>query len=291
MTLLTVTYSLNALLMMALGVGLGAWLIHRFGLSWRLYGIGALTFVLSQVGHIPFNALILPWLFQIGMPRPPVAAGILGVAIFAGLSSGLWEETARWVMYRWGVKEARSWREALVLGAGHGGIEAVIFGALAAWTFIQALALSGVADLSTVVPAERLPEIQTFMEAVWSASWPASLLGALERLLALPLHLALSVLVLQVFRRRQMRWWLFAVLWHAAANGVTYGFLQWSQSAYLTELVFSLFTLGSCVIIWLLRDRQVPGVSAAAPEAQPVLPVAIRPAAETNEDLEKTRYQ
>ena len=51
----TVFPVLNSLLMIGLGLGLGILLARRFGLSWGLYGVGALTFIGSQVLHIPFN--------------------------------------------------------------------------------------------------------------------------------------------------------------------------------------------------------------------------------------------
>ena len=47
---------LNGLLMILMPIGLGLWLEKRLRLGWRLWWIGAATFVLSQVGHIPFNS-------------------------------------------------------------------------------------------------------------------------------------------------------------------------------------------------------------------------------------------
>ena len=62
----TLIPALNTFLMIGLGLGLGLVLHHRFDLPWGLYGVGALTFVLSQVGHIPFNMWLLnPWLAKI----------------------------------------------------------------------------------------------------------------------------------------------------------------------------------------------------------------------------------
>ena len=65
MDLLIITRLLNWLLMIGLPVGLGVYLTRRFRLGWRLWWIGAATFVLSQVGHIPFN-WILTRLFALG---------------------------------------------------------------------------------------------------------------------------------------------------------------------------------------------------------------------------------
>lgn len=68
---LYLTHALNALLMIALPVALGIFLTRRFHLGWRLFFIGAATFILSQVGHIPFN-LLVGSLYQRGVfPIPP----------------------------------------------------------------------------------------------------------------------------------------------------------------------------------------------------------------------------
>ena len=46
---------INPLLMMLIPLALGIFLARRLGGSWRLYGLGAATFIGSQVAHIPFN--------------------------------------------------------------------------------------------------------------------------------------------------------------------------------------------------------------------------------------------
>lgn len=38
-------------------------LLHHWKPGWRILQISAATFILSQVGHIPFNAL-MTWLFS-----------------------------------------------------------------------------------------------------------------------------------------------------------------------------------------------------------------------------------
>ena len=59
---------LNPLLMIALGLGLGVFFGRRLGAEWRLFGIGAVTFIASQVFHIPFNGRALtPALATLGL--------------------------------------------------------------------------------------------------------------------------------------------------------------------------------------------------------------------------------
>ncbi|HVN53564.1 MAG TPA: YhfC family glutamic-type intramembrane protease [Anaerolineaceae bacterium] len=149
-----------------------------FHLSWRLWWIGATTFVLSQVGHIPFNSL-LTWMGQRGIiPSPPTEARLAVNAVILGLSAGLWEELSRYAAYRWWAKDARSWRKGIFLGAGHGGVEAILVGAVTFYAFINLVALRG-ADLSKIVPASQLALAQQQVNTYWSAPWPATLMGGI----------------------------------------------------------------------------------------------------------------
>jgi len=85
------THLLNGFLMILLPVGLGVYLTRKLSLGWRLWWIGAGTFVLSQVGHIPLN-FVLTALFQRGLlPKPPMTWKPIFYAVVLGLSAGLWE--------------------------------------------------------------------------------------------------------------------------------------------------------------------------------------------------------
>src|SRR5512146_2676712 len=130
MDILVVTRLLNGLLMIGLPVALGFFLTRRFHLGWRLWWIGAATFIISQVGHIPFNWIFTRLFALKYLPTPPAEWSLVFNAVFLGLSAGLFEELARAGVYRWWADDARSWRKGVLLGAGHGGVEAIILGAL-----------------------------------------------------------------------------------------------------------------------------------------------------------------
>ncbi len=251
--MLHITYSLNALLMIALPLALGWLLTRRFGLGWRLFWIGGLTFIGSQVVHLPLN-FGLTALFARGLlPAPPEAYHLLFNATVLGLTAGLSESLARYVVYRWWIKAARTWREGVLFGAGHGGVEAIILGLLAGLALVQMIALRQ-ADLSGLVPPEQLNLLREQVTAYWSAPWYASLLGAVERVFALTLHVTAAVLVLQVFRRNNILWLPAAIGWHALADAVTvYSVQQWG--IYVTEGLLAIFALLSLVILLALRPR------------------------------------
>ncbi len=284
-----ILYPLNGLLMLALPIGLGIYLTRRFKLGWRLWWIGAATFVLSQVGHIPFNA-ILTQLFARGiLPAPPQEWQLVFNVVVLGLSAGLWEETARYAAYRWWARDARTWKRGLLLGAGHGGIEAIILGALVLVNFIIIAALRS-SDLGSIVPPEQLELASQQMQAYWSAPLPMILLGALERVFAIVLHLTLSLLVLQVFVRRQIIWLAASITWHALANAVAVYMLA-IYGAYAAEGFLAVNTLLCLVVIAKLYK---PDPVQPAEDLGPV-PALLDPASikveDSEESLNQSRYQ
>jgi uncharacterized membrane protein YhfC len=287
MDILFWAHLLNALLMIAMPVGLAIYLTRRWRMGWRLWLIGAATFILSQVGHIPFNALLNPVLLQTGLTELPMPAQILISAVILGLSAGLFEELFRYGMFRWWAKDARSWRTGILTGAGHGGAEAILLGLLALYAFLQ-LAVLRNADLSALVPADQLEIAREQVSVYWSMTWYDSLLGALERLFTIPVQISMAVLVLQCFVRRQGFWVWLAVGYHALIDatvvlGVNY------LGSYGTEALVAGYAALSLAIIFRLQTPEPvpPSDGNPAPAAPAFVP---RPPEETAEKLEDTRF-
>jgi uncharacterized membrane protein YhfC len=272
MDILFITHFLNGFLMIAMPIGLGIYLTHRFHLGWRIWLIGAAGFLLSQVGHIPFNWGVNQIFVKGLLPLPSGIGLVVFNALFGGLSAGLWEELTRYSVFRWWAKDARSWGKGLLAGAGHGGAEAIVLGGLVMVNFF-ALAAYRYKDMSTVVSPDQLAQAQQQITSFWSIPWPMSLLGAVERLFTIPCQIALAVLVLQAFTRKKFYWVGLAVLYHAILDASTvYLSSLWnaySWGVYAIEGVIGIFALISIAIIFLLRDRAVPQSDLTGPEMAP----------------------
>ena len=287
MDILFFAHLLNGLLMIAMPVGLAIFLTARWKLGARLWLIGAATFILSQVGHIPFNALATLVLNRTPLANMTPEAALIFNAVFLGLSAGLFEELFRYGMFRWWAKDARSWRKGVLAGAGHGGAEAIILGALVLYAFLQLVYLRN-ADISKVVPAAQLALTQQQVSAYWSMSWYASLLGALERLFTIPTQIALAVLVLQTFTRKQWFWVWLAVLYHAALDAGAV-WLSVHSGSLPTEVLAGAFALISLLLIFLLRQPEP--LEDNLPPSSPPPPVFVpKPIESTPENLDQSRY-
>lgn len=293
MDILFFTYLLNGLTMVILPIVVGVFLSRKLKVRWLLWWIGGAIFILSQIGHIPFN-ILLTMLFQQGiLPSPPLEYTTVFNAVILGLSAGLWEETILYASYRWWVKDARSWAKALMLGTGRGGIESIILGVIVLYNFSRMYAMRGI-DLSTLVPPEMQPMIEEQIRLFWSTPWYLTLLGAIERVFTLVFHMSAAVLVLQVFLRKQIRWLWIAVLWHAVIDITSViVFETWGPVA--AELVLGGLTLVSVVIIITFyqpeTDTKIEPEGESQPDQGSSPGLQLEDIEETPENLEDTRFE
>lgn len=277
----------NSFLMIGMPLVLGVVLVRWLKVEWKIFGMGAVVFIGSQVLHVPFNFWILsPAIERLGFEVSQAGLGLFVVAVFYGLSAGIFEELARYFAYRYWVQEARNWSAGLMFGAGHGGIEAIIFGALAAYGLIQALIYKN-ADLATVVPAEQVELAAAQLETYWSLPWYLAIMGAVERVGAICIHLSASILVMQVFRRRNHLWLWTAIGWHTLIDAVAvYSIQVWG--VLFTEGFVLLFGVLSILIVWALRESHQDDDQAELPPQPPQTEFRSLPISE--EKLDDSRY-
>lgn len=287
MNILIITHALNGLLMIAMPIGLAIILTRRWKMGWKIWWIGFATFIISQVGHIPFN-----WGAGLLLNRSnlvyssPLAQQVFNAA-FLGLSAGVFEEISRYLVLRFWVKKARSWRNGILFGAGHGGSEAIILGVLVLFSYTSMLAIRDV-DLSTLVSADQLGLAQQQVQTYWSIPWYDSLVGTVERFFTIPVQICLAVIVMQAFTRKKIGWLFIAILYHAVIDG-TVVFLMPSLGMYWTETLVGGFALLSLAIIFLLRQTEPAPRPEPLPAPSPA--VTLKPVMETSEYLDNSRYQ
>jgi len=283
---------INGLIMIAIPLLLGIFLISRFDTKWRIWGIGALTFICSQVLHIPFNKWLLePLMDWFGLQPEPNSMSLAVIGLLAGLSAGFFEETARLVVYKRWLLKARSWKEGVLFGAGHGGCEAILLGLLVLAGFFQMVALREATpeSLSRLVSPDQVEATLTSIQAYWTTPWYESMLGSLERVSAIIIQISLAVLVLQVNRRGKSIYYWLAVLWHTIVDmtGV-YGVYSWGM--YIMEAVVMGLALISLGIIFALRTNDPPPETIAEPMPPDELKSMPTPPDVTPEKIDKSRY-
>lgn len=286
---MTYIHLLNAILMLVIPAGFALYVTGKWKIGGRYWFVGAGVFILSQVGHVPFNIAVGKLLNGTSLVSLSHPQQILFNSIFLGLSAGFWEETARLTMYKWWVKKARSWKEGILLGLGHGGAESILIGLLAMNSLLQIVAIRS-ADINTLVTPERLPSTILNIEKFWSMPWYLALMGSFERILTIPIQLAFSVLVLQVFLKKGTRFYWIALALHAFVDS-TAVMMMYYTNVYLTEGFVAIISLLCIGLIFKLRtsDRiETPVVQ--IPYNQRFIGLK-SDRKETNENLEDTIFQ
>ncbi len=283
---------LNAIIMIALPLALAPIFVRRLGVAWRLFGIGALTFLASQVLHVPFNLWALnPLLKQLQSSGIRPGTSLVASAVLVGLSAGLFEECTRYLVLRFWLRKERTWGQMLMFGLGHGGFEAMLLGAWALYMFFQALALRQV-DLSTMVPADQLQSTAASLTFYWEVPWHMALLGALERGLTICLHLGLTILVWQAMVRHSIGWVGFAIAWHTIANAGAL-IIHQTSGMYIAEGFVALAAGISLLIAFALR-RHGPAVESVAAPMGPRPPLVVERIGATEDlspdKLDQSRY-
>jgi uncharacterized membrane protein YhfC len=250
--MLLVAYLAQLTIMVGAPVALVIGLRRTGGARFALIGAGALAFVGSQVVHLPLN-FALARLFRAPFMPQPVAHKMLFDAVFLGLTAGLCEETARFIVLRAWRKDARSFRDALVLGAGHGGIEAALLALAAVGSFVFMLAVRHHPP-AAALGGEHGVKLAEAIAGYWAQPVWMPLLAGLERVVALALQLSLSTLVMQCFWRGRLWPLAAAIAWHALVDG-TAVYLVTTRGVLVTEAVVAL----TLPISWMLLrwSRQV----------------------------------
>ena len=145
-----------------------------------------------------------------------------------------------------------------MLGLGHGGIEAMVIGGV----FLAASAgvLWFVQQNGGTLPgasAEQLSAVTEQLDLI-TESPLLVLVSVLERLLAMTLHVILSVMVMQAFTRRQWLYVAAAILYHMAVDAVAVYAGTQLENVWLVEGVLALTLIPGTFWLWRLIGQAEP---------------------------------
>lgn len=140
-------------------------------------------------------------------------------AAYGAFAAGIFEEVGRFVGYKLLLKGHTERKDGLAYGIGHGGIEAILVGGVAA---IQNLYFSLLLNKGTLesslgakVPQQTVLQIKNVLISTPSYTF---LLSGFERAFALSIQILLSLVVLYGIKERKYIFLLYAILIHAAVD-------------------------------------------------------------------------
>ena len=250
--LVVAAFAVVALLEIIVPLALGYWFVKQFDLSWRVFALGALFFIVVQVVHAPLVLVTQTPLYLALLPSGTTAA-LAALAIYLGLMAGLFEEVGRYLVYRYlfGRQKIPLTREnGLLFGTGWGGVESMIVALVVLSGMVSYLLLTGDGG---GIPLPDDPLVRAEIEAL-RALTPLDLLpGLAERMMTITLHIAWSLMVLAAVVYGKKTLLVLAILWHAAVDGAAV-YLAQTQGILVTEAVVFVFAvIGLVYIFWEWR--------------------------------------
>ncbi|MBR5414964.1 MAG: YhfC family intramembrane metalloprotease [Thermoguttaceae bacterium] len=175
------------------------------------------------------------------------------LALYGGMSAGLFEETGRFLAMRFLMKKTLSKENSVMYGIGHSGIEAVLVVGI---PYVVNLVIAGMINLGkmdTFLSGLNEP-LKNHISALNSAllTTPAGLfyVSGIERIAAFAFHICMSYLVYRAIRDRKAVFFLAAVALHFLIDAVTV-ILAKTVSDYAAEAVLSAVTV--CVAVFTYR--------------------------------------
>ena len=221
----------SGLLEIFIPIILGLWVGSKLGTKWIVFLIGGAMWIVALVVRLPINNYAATWVYNNFSGASYI---YLSIAI-PSLTAGIFEEGARWVAFRFAVKDHRL-ENGIMYGIGHGGVEAIL--------------LVGVSVLATAITAYFYPQTLSLAQLNAIAGTPewVAFVGLWERLAAMAFHLGMSVLVLQSFRQKQLYFVGVAVASHFFLNFTAVYASQWGILA--SEGVTTAWGLAALWYVW-----------------------------------------
>ena len=197
------------------------------------------------------------------LPQYPVLFGLYGA-----LAAGVFEETARLIVLRRLCRKDAGVYTGLGYGVGHGGLEALYIGlvGLSANPALLIAVASGKSDTmlqNLSDPAQRAA-LQTVLDSVTSAAPVDFLAGGVERIVALLLQIALSLLVWMTVAGRLPKWgYPLAIALHAGVDLFPMAYKVGAiRSIWMIELCIAVYAAVVCAGVWRAYRRTAPDTGA-----------------------------
>lgn len=217
--------------------------------------------IVKKADIYPFFAgctvmLLFAFILESGLHRivfsspagPVIQSNIWLYALYGGLMAGLFEETGRYLCFAFALKKYQAKNaNALMYGAGHGGFEAIVIVGLnminnIAWSLM--INAGNAAQLTGSLSGDALQQAEQSINLLVSTPSYQFLMGGVERVLAIALQIALSVLIWFAVKCNG-KLWLYpaAIAIHFVVDAVAVILSGLGVNVILIEVVIAVLTL------------------------------------------------
>lgn len=215
----------------------------------KSYFMGVLVFVVSQIIlRLPIIQVVLPkfdWYGNMQIFYPVV------YIIFLSFTAGIFEEIGRFIGFK-GLKKNRTWQDGIAFGLGHGGIEAMLIVGL---TNIGNMSIVNAINNGTFDSTKFGISESQVLNAFKGITNLDIVLGGVERISAMILHVFLTIIVLYAIKERKKVYLLVSIVLHGLVNFIVVSLANNGVSNLIIELGF--FMLAVVMLIMILKSKKI----------------------------------
>lgn len=235
-------------LSVVLPLGLVFYFYKKEQISIKAVLVGAAVFIIFQIlTRIPLLQYLSAqaWYSQL-------MSNMLFASLFLSLTAGLFEETGRYIGFKYFLKDRLEWKNGVAYGIGHGGIEAI---ALVGLSYVSNIVLSfmintGIFEqtLNSSLGSSAAAAIKT--QLINTAPLLFAV-GGIERVFTLLIQIALSLIILYAVMKQKPIYLLYAIVLHALVDIPAVIFSAFYSNLLLVES----FVFGLAVLSYIFIKR------------------------------------
>ena len=251
---------ISAILAVAIPAFLALYIFKKYNCSLKPLLAGALTWlVFARIIEGLAHQIILR-----GDVGATIQSNLVLYALYGGVMAALFEEFGRLIVMKTALKKEFDYdRNALMFGAGHGGIEAIVILGLAMLsnlTYAQQInnhTIGSVYELLKTMPEEQGVAVLQSLLSLTNTESGLFLLGIVERIPALALHLAMSALVWKAVKDGKYVYFVLSLAVHFLTDFTTVIISGTVANIYLAEaLIVAVCTVLSVIIFFFLKNKE-----------------------------------
>ncbi len=229
------------------------YLYRKYRISLLAVLVGAMTFFITQI------VLRIPLIQYITAQEwfRTITSVALLPSLFLALTAGLFEETGRFLGFRYLLKDKLQWKNGVAFGLGHAGLEAILLVGvnniqllIFAIMINQGRFLESMGDKLPAGSAEQVKHALTGPGSNFMSFFPAGI----ERLFAYTFHIAFSLIILYAVVNKRKIFLLYAILLHGIVD-IPAAYVQLTNlPIWAAEILF--FILSLIAVYFIVKTRK-----------------------------------
>ncbi|WP_102347865.1 YhfC family intramembrane metalloprotease [Bacillus sp. Marseille-P3661] len=227
---------LQIIICLAFPTALIIYLKRKHTFSWKSFFIGIVIFIVfSQILEKLLHLLVID--LSSPVPALKMTDSKIAFVLYGALAAGVFEELGRYFGFKVLLRKNRNYYDGLSFGIGHGGIEAILIGALTAINSLVIANLINNGMFDATIGASAPPEqVEQIKNQIMNSNFAMSIVAGLERVFAILLHIAFSLIVLLGVREHKFIYVVYAIGLHA-----------------LLDIAPALYQVGILTNIWVIE--------------------------------------